>query len=113
MRTDGRLLYLVILTLLFYPVTIGAEEDIPFTPPESEKVDWQVGVSIFESEISDPGLTSAAALIPRLIRDELAGVKQHKLTNPEKDYLPEVFTIEHLKEFKPSFDFFAGLDLFF
>ena len=87
MRIDGRLLFPVILTLLCYAVTIGAEEDIPYTPPESEKVDWQVGVSIFESEISDPGLTSAAALIPRLVWDELAGVDQHKLTNPEKDYL--------------------------
>lgn len=80
--------YLPIAILLFLlNALFVAGEDLSIPQAESEKIEWQVGIAVFQTEESDPGMDTAAALLPRLIRDELTGADIHRLTDSEKEYL--------------------------
>lgn len=106
MRVERRFHPQLIFLLLIVNAVSVAGEETGIPQAESEKIEWRVGFSVFQIEESDPGLVSAAALLPRLIRDELTGADIHQLTDSEKEFLAQEAIEQRLME---SYDRLNGL----
>jgi len=81
----GRFLWLLFHILLFNTLVSGEESDIQ--KAVIEQTEWRVGVAVLRTESNDPALLSAASLISRLVRDEISGIRYHKLRDAEVEQL--------------------------
>ncbi len=88
MRVEGfRLIPLFTVFLLMFSISqmvYSAEEAKMHSQPEINHSEWRVGIAVFITTENDPSLASAASLIPRLIRDEISGIKTHRLSDEDK-----------------------------
>jgi hypothetical protein len=90
MGTDRRFSLLLLIVLIpGFSICLAAADTGSYTTPDIGKTEWRAAVAIFETTETDPGTLSAAAVMPRLIREEIAGIETHILGGAELLVLSE------------------------
>ena len=79
--------------LMFMAISIAgvSAADAESDQATVDKSDWQVGIALLMYDEADPVIRSTAALIPRLIHDELSGLGEHRLSDDESEILAREF----------------------